>query len=586
MVEMNQEWIEFSDIKKRDFSRSSWIPLRSVTSFLNEGKYGFEGHKEEIFYCTSIAFQADLIEKASKLNWSEMGLSSRHHAYVEKNKYYPAEGYDSYRDEELKGIHLVLEQQINSLDGTIWHLNQDLVFALNLIKEGDTWLSPNDGYEEVARLKKTSNGKPLLLEIRATYLKDYLCARGMSLVLCSYRSRRRIERNKELINWKSNTTEDSNDSYLWKGRVSEIHEGGNSFGSSMAVFHVARTDVDPEEDVPVLKHPTESEFESKSFTKKFNGEKLFVISGELWRTEVIERGTVSLRVREDENNEMISFIIEASGEKESITNLEDSGRWLWFKPEVMMALAHRRGGNLSWYTAETGRISSSADSSGLHFGINKIGLVNVYAKDLCYLYPWEQTIWASYNITPDGGVSKELQDSHVRATPAETLAPEPYLKSGLEELNQISQNKFGFKIIRDHEDFEAILNKTHRFRSIDKNGLYSLAKDIARLTADSINTVEVQKLLTLNKGEKLGSLKSLERLVALKSDNKTARETLSALVGAYELRHGDAHLPGSEIEEYFKLVKIDKNTPYVHQGFSMLSECVSSIHTINYLLKR
>ena len=59
----------------------------------------------------------------------------------------------------------------------IWHLNQDLILSLGLKREGNSWICPMYGYTQVARLKVTENNKPTLLEIKAEYLKDYLCAR-------------------------------------------------------------------------------------------------------------------------------------------------------------------------------------------------------------------------------------------------------------------------------------------------------------------------------------------------------------------------------------------------------------------------
>ena len=103
---------------------------------------------------------------------------------------------------------------------------------------------------------------------------------------------------------------------------------------------------------------------------------------------------------------------------------------------------------------------------------------------------------------------------------------------------------------------------------------------MARLTADSIDTTALQKLVKLPKGIKWGSLKSLENVLATYVAPEKARSLLSPLVGIYELRHADAHLPSSELRESLNLVGVDDNAPFVFQGFMLLHACVSSLYSI------
>jgi hypothetical protein len=198
---------------------------------------------------------------------------------------------------------------------------------------------------------------------------------------------------------------------------------------------------------------------------------------------------------------------------------------------------------------------------------------------------WQQRVWAGYNVSPEGGVSEELLSAQAKGIPASTQAPEEFLPKGLALLKELSTEKLGFPILRDHEYIPKLLEASHRFRAIDKSGLYALAKDVARLTADSIDSAAIQTIVSPPKGTKWGSLKSLENLAASKIDAKIARSMLSALVGVYELRHGDAHLPSSQVDEAFALVGVDQAAPYVHQGHQLLYACVSSIYGIVEVLK-
>jgi hypothetical protein len=72
-------------------------------------------------------------------------------------------------------------------------------------------------------------------------------------------------------------------------------------------------------------------------------------------------------------------------------------------------------------------VSCSPDC-GVHFGMNRLPLINAYAKDVALLPEWQQRIWAGHNVGPEGGVSEELLASQVRAQPARTQAPEEFLR--------------------------------------------------------------------------------------------------------------------------------------------------------------
>lgn len=152
-------------------------------------------------------------------------------------------------------------------------------------------------------------------------------------------------------------------------------------------------------------------------------------------------------------------------------------------------------------------------------------------------------------------------------------------------LNELSGQRLGFELIRAHDQVPEILQRTHRFRAVDRNGLFALAKDIARLTADSIDASAIHDFLELPKEDRPRSLKSLERLIATKVGAAKARLFMGPLVGAYELRHGDAHLPSSEIDDSLELVRVDPDSPPVIQGRQLLHWCVGSIWSIIEVLK-
>jgi len=494
-IQVNQEWFEMRDIRRRNFRKSVWIPLRAALQNESSGTYGYVGYKEDFFGSGSMAVPTISLDAAKKIEWTDVGLSHHHSGYVEDGSYIPVDTYKDYRG-ELEGVHLVLEQMSHDDEPHVWHLNQDLVLTLGLKSEGNSWVSPQDGYTEVARLRVDDHNKPTLLEIKAQYLRDYLCAREMALYMTHFYRRDLIIDDASFIDWEDGNSSDENESDRWEGRVIPIHEGGGeSFGEKMAVFHLSRTDVDESEDVPDISDiPTDENTKGESWERRFEGRKLYRIFGELWRNEIIEPGNSSPKVRGDKVASTVYFIIDADSAKVCGRDLVDSGKWLWFKPEVIMALSHRRGGKLSFYTQQTGSVSCSYGYD-VHFGVNGLGFINVYAKDIGLLPEWQQQIWAGYNISPEGGVSAELLASQVRAEPADTQAPEKFLPKAIEEVNELSLEKLGIKIFKDHEAIPDLLIKTHRFRAVDEASFYALAKDLARLIADSLDAEAMQSIV-------------------------------------------------------------------------------------------
>lgn len=480
---------------------------------------------------------------------------------------------------KFTGEYLVLEQRGNSNEKNEWHLNQDFVITLGLKREGDVWVRPDEGYIEVAKLHRREDSSPYLIEVRAMHLRDYLCARKMALYITSYRNRVEIFEDIEHISWKEKHLIENNGMDRWEGSILEIHEGGMAFGKKIAVFHASRTDVDPEEDVPVFGHPIDGKVKSKSWTKEYHERKLYRVEGELWRNEWIEPASKSHLVRRDKIPSKIFFITDAEGNQENRDTLVNSSRWLWFRPDVVTALTHYRGGSLSWYTRDTGSVGCSPDDN-VDFGVNSLGLVNVYAKDIGMLPDWQQKIWVGYNISPEGKVSKELLALQMKAEPANTQAPEAFLSKGLAKLNRLAKAKYGITIIRSHEQIPELIERSHRFRATDKNGLFALAKDLARITADSFDAKAMQKLVSPPKGTKWKSLKSLENLLATTLDPSQARAILSPLFRIYDLRLSDAHLSKKDIEDTFTLLSVDRKLPTIIQGYQLLNSCVSSIYEI------
>ncbi len=250
-------------------------------------------------------------------------------------------------------------------------------------------------------------GKKHLIEIKREYLLDYLAARGLSLRLSYYRQR--VE----------NVVTLEASEYAGLGEHKEKRDGGryellmrslnDVFGGSWAMLRAWRTDVDEEEDAPVMGPETNENTDSETTEGHRSGYNGVRISGEFWRDEWIEHSGTSKRIRGDEDTNLPKFIVETDGSWMASTELnnEDIGRWLWFRSSIVNELLGLRGFSLKWFTAETGGILSTSGYS-IHFGINSSDLITVYAYDIARLPAWEQHVWATQNVVPDGKVSNEL----------------------------------------------------------------------------------------------------------------------------------------------------------------------------------
>ena len=579
VLAMEQKWFEMTEIRKRRFDNAVWIPLRASQS-TDMGQWGYSGHKAEFFGVGSIAIPLKKRNAGTHLSWMELGLGHDHSGYLNQGRYIAA---DEYEDIKLEGAFpLVMSQRGNSAEPSTWHVHPDFLITLGLKREGNIWVAMDEDYVEVVRLKLDEDNGPILLEVRAEHLKDYLCARHMALRISSYRSREEIVEEKPEFSWPE-PDDTYKDGERWEGRIAEIHEGGELYGSTMAVVHVTRPNLDYEEDVPNI--GISDEMETSSFRGKVSeGRKLYRVLGELWRDEWVEPGTKSPRIRRDEPDTPITFIVDAAAKRQAANSLKNSGRWLWFKPDLVPALIDRRGGSLEWYTRETGSVRGSPDYK-VPFGINTLGLVNAYAKDVAYLPDWLQRVWAGFNVGPEGKVSAELFSAQGEGIPAGTKAPEPFLPRGVKILDDAFTKRFGKPLFRVHINSEAAFKPCHRFKALSESGLYGLAKELVRAIIEHIDIAVLREIVTPPQNEKWASLKSLEKVLAIVTGDKWAHAALGPLHGIYNLRLADAHVASEDLEKAYALARVDRTLPFIMQGRDLLIACVTSLYTIADALK-
>lgn len=530
-----QSYFELRDVRALD--GETWIPLRQAMETLIDPPTSSISSLEEYTGIATAAIEDRHRAAAAKLGWSNGLDLDPHRAVVEEWGYKCA---DILRDWKTPlGINLVVDQFVEETQKVIWHLHPDLVVALGLLREEDRWFRPEEGWAEVVRLDRDAEGKPAKIEIRAEHLRDYLAARGMALYCSSYHERVMVSATRPSLPWS-------------KGYFQEVT------GDDRREGIIKKTD---------FPHPKDH----------------FWSRGALWRTEWVEAGTVSTRVRGDSDPHISTFALTNDGTRVPATALGESINWLFFAPTVVLPLMRHRGARLRWYSQETGSLGATSDS--VHFGLNRLGLITVFAKDIGQLAPWEQRIWSAHNVTPEGGVSAELFAAQMEVNPASTIAPESRVQSELDALDAAFTAKYGVPLLRDHETVPSLLGRAHRFQAAEADGILELAKELTRLFAERVEVDSILNIIPLAKGEKkVGSLKALERLVAHHSTADDARAMMAPLFGIMDLRIADAHLGSSNVVSGLARAGVDAKSPSTTQGRQMIGSFVDTLAAIAAVL--
>lgn len=579
---MKKDWILLTKETRRTFSKATWVPLRAFCNDENGPTTGV-GYICDCFACGSVAFLPEHRERAGKLSWSDIGIGHSVLPYAYEDGYYASIEQYQFNDKEPIGVELVFEHPQPVVGGKKWILNPDLVVALRLIKEGTNWVRPEENFVVVALEVLEEDGNHRLIEIKREFLMDYLAARGLSLRISAYRQRVEHVASIEGSEYSSlETHQEQRHDGRFELRVNSLND---IFGGSWSAFRAWRTDIDEEEDAPVMGPESAENTDFESSQGNRSGYEGIRIEGEFWRDEWIDHQNRSIRVRGDANDALPQFIVETDGSRLASRDLndEDVGRWLWFRASVIGDLLRHRGFSLKWYTAETGGIASTSGYS-THFGINDSDLITVYAYDVARLPAWEQHVWAAHNLVPEGKVSSELLASQLKVQPASTHAAEEKLFGVMRMLEAGFQQEFGIVLYNHDIEDHASMQQVSRFASTDQTSLLRLAKEIVRVFSDRLNVRELRKISTHADKEKLGSNKLLLDVLSQKVGLEKAREVFGPIVGAYDMRLGDAHPTSSKIGEALELAGIDTDLSYLRQGEQLIHNFGRSVWLIGRLM--
>lgn len=538
---LSPEFFELSDI--RVIEGRSWIPLRQDEKVRHESPSDSVGGIRTYTGIATLAVLAADRGTVDAFTWNDVDPSA-HRPGLDGGHYRTVDAHCDWSEgRKVVGTRLVLAQAGSGggFAPETWHLHQDLVFALRLEREGDAWFRPEEGWIEVARLKRGEEGRPVLLEIRAEMLSDYLAARGMALFVSGYHERTAYFEAKP--------------PYEWADEHRQVEAGRESREA----------------------YVTEAEFPPEARYR-------FRALGAMWRTEWWQTGTRSTRIRGDSEPDEATFAVGPGGERKTAEQCVGAMTYLAFQPSLVPALLRYRGGSLGWYSRETGGLACA--DTGIHFGVNTLGLITIFAKDIAKLDGWEQRVWAAHSTPLDGGVAGELWDAQMNCRPANTVAPETRLVGALDRLDEAFRARFDVPLLRENGSVAGILKRTHRFRAVEHDGLLALAKELNRLLMERLDIDALRGPASIGK-EKLGTLKALERLLERSLGQAGARAMMAPLFGINDLRNADAHLGSSQLESGLDRARVDhRHTNSVEQGCQLLEAFVATVGDITIAIAR
>ncbi len=567
-------WLQMTDIRQYHYADAVWVPLAANATVIEEGAFGYSGYRQQLLHVESRMMPLSYKGRVLPFRGCAEGPLQETCPSVRGKQYKEAQvTYDMWSG--LRAIHPVLKQHFDTGDKPVWYLNQDILLALHLKRDDDSWVCPAEDYVEVARLHRNNEGDPQCLEIRTEHLRDYLKARNRGLLIKSFHSRRRIGEIADSSLPPREVVREEFRHGMMETYAKSIHQRGDPF-TPCTGMRVSRTDVDPEEDVPVLDRAKDGNVAVESWTATGSGRRLLLATGDLWMHQWIDPGPTSPRILGEHPPATIPFIVDNVGTRMFAPDLVGQLRWLWFKPSLVPALLALPGGTLGWFSQDTGCVGGARNRT-VHFGMNRIGLINVYAKDIGKLPESHQKRWAAHNVGPEGKVCEELLAAQMQCRPPHSIAPEKLLQNGVDLLDQAVRKRVGRALLKRHADEDRIAEQLHRFRAVDADGFYALAKDMARYLVERFD-VKVLRELSECKDPEVKSLKLLSKAVDLSGAD--GDEIVAPLFGANDLRHADAHLPSRDTDDALKAVGVSDTSNWVLAGKAMIQRVADALYQI------
>ena len=124
-----------------------------------------------VFGCGTLAVPIDEKKKAAKMGWDSVGIGYDSKPWINEEGKYLSSDVCTDLNGNFIGLRLALVQEMELSDCNELFLHQDFILALGLKREGDTWVRSEEGYIEVAHIKRDTKGSPMFWRFGLSILK-------------------------------------------------------------------------------------------------------------------------------------------------------------------------------------------------------------------------------------------------------------------------------------------------------------------------------------------------------------------------------------------------------------------------------
>jgi hypothetical protein len=571
-----KNWLLMNDIKNVNITDKSWVTVLAYIEERNDIDLGYDGYQRQYDCISSIIIKKKELKKLPLLMRNTVIQSANNRPSAYDRTYERIEEFDDYHS-KITGEYFIYKRNHPLTQKREISISQDFIYALDLFNIGDNYYDPHFNDELVIRIENEEQKETYKVDIRKDYLLDYLSARNMSLIVDRY-FERQIDTVDNLHD--ENIHEEVTD-YSYALFVSRTLPNGMRPGDSALVMKVSYKDVDYNEDIPEYDESKDTQVEQSEI--KYEGEGINHYLAEFRRIYILQNNGISIKIRRDKIKLNYKYYVDNTNKKVLSDKLITKIQFLWFKPDIIKILLQGKYCGLRWFTKDTCQIGNIENNIWL--GVNRLGLINVFAKDIIELPEYYQSKWFSYNCPPNGGVSQELLMSQIEASPANTKPSEYLLKISLQEINKAFLDIYLKPIFKETTETVDIDKQINRFQSVSQDDCFVLCKNINRYIIERFNS-DVLTELSSDMEKRTGSLKRLEHLLSKK--NERASKIISPLFIIYDMRIIDAHYTEVSAKDIFKRFDIEiteTEDNYIRIAEYIIYQVAKCLHEISVIIR-
>lgn len=250
-----------------------------------------------------------------------------------------------------------------------------------------------------------------------------------------------------------------------------------------------------------------------------------------------------------------SFIIDGKRTKLPLSD-PNCPRYLYFRREVLQKYLNTPGYHVHFHMRNWGAAAVPGGVGSIDVGINSEGLVNAFAPDLAKLRPQEQAYWASFSSLPSGEICKELFQTRMLCDPPDSPGVCELVRRARNKIDAVFRSKWGNGVYSETAPREMEQNAlsvgpvTEHFSEV-----YGLAKVLYSWTVEAMSIDTLRNALSQMRGThevEWKQIKLLEELLEVAGvQSSRAAELTRSIRLVNDLRICDAHLTLPDLRKIF-----------------------------------